>query len=157
MFLNDWKVASEIGSAPAREDDVVHELSWGVTGKRILDMSDDPVVFVEGPDGTAEGAEEVVAVALEDTTVLVASTIAELVLVAARESENDMEEEKTDAEGIVVAMVVVVVRVAVDRTLQSGRESAIAGSSENARMSELMRDIAMLRRRHRHDQREQCR
>ena len=86
---------------------------------------------------------------------LVASTVAELVLVAVRESENDIEEEKTDAEGIAAVMVVVVVRVAVDRTLQSGRESAIAGSSENARMSELMRDIAMLRRRHRHDQREQ--
>ena len=46
-------------------------------------------------------------------------------------------------------------RITINVHKQSGRESAIAGSSENARMSELMRDIAMLRRRHRHDQREQ--
>ncbi len=125
MFLNDWKVSSESGSAPEREEDVVHELNWGVTGNRILDISDEPVVFVEGADGAADGAEELAA---------------ELV--------DRIEVGTEDVEDIAVAMLVVDVTVTVERTLQRGRALARAGRSANARTRVLMRDIAMLKIRH---------
>lgn len=125
MFLKDWKVSSESGSAPDREEDVVHELNWGVTGNRILDISDEPVVFVEGADGVADGAEELTA-----------------------EPVDRIEVGTEDVEGIAVAIVVVDVMVTVERTLQRGRASAKAGSSANARTRVLMRDIAMLKIRH---------